>query len=281
MWYLKKNKGFTGVDVAISILIITVFISVISSLYINLYITNVDILRKEKAIGYATSILEKIDELYYDEVNNDNFKIIENSNGSKNIAGINIDRGYDVSVNIATYDPDNSDIDVVKNIDVKVSYEVGNKEKNINFTKIKEKENIFIPNIPDLKEGMVAVKYNSSNELIQTNIEDGSWYNYSDKKWAIAVMKNMVLSNGKVVDNADIYVWIPKFAYSGSNVEFIYGSGNKTVDKDGKLVNITSGYIIPNEFQNNEFGIWIKSSELNSNNASKVLNNSFYGPVKI
>ena len=35
MWYLKKNKGFTGVDVAISILIITVFIGVISYLYID------------------------------------------------------------------------------------------------------------------------------------------------------------------------------------------------------------------------------------------------------
>lgn len=281
MEYLKKNGGFTGIDIAMAILIITVFMSVISSLYINLYITNVDILRKEKAIGYATSILEKIDELYYSEVNSENFKVIKNSNGSESIAGINIDRGYNASINIVTYDPDNINIDVVKNIDLKITYEVGNKEKSIEFTKIKERENIFIPNIPDLKSEMVAVKYNSNDELIQTNFSDSSWYDYSDKRWAMAVMKNMVLSNGKVNDNADIYIWIPRFAYMGNNVEFIYGKGNKTVDKNGSLINISSDYVIPSEFSNDELGIWINIDELNSNNASKILNNSLYGPIKM
>lgn len=281
MKQLKKNDGFTGVDIALAVLIITIFMSVITSLYVNLYTSNVGILRKEKAIGYATGILEKIDELYYNEINNENFKIIENSDGSKSVAGINIDKGYNVNINIETYDPNNMNIDVVKTVNLKLSYEVGNKQQSIDFTKIKEKENIFIPNIPDLKDGMVAIKYNKNNELIQTNSTDISWYDYLDNRWAMAVMKNEVSNMGKVNGGATIYVWIPRFAYIENNVEFIYGKGNRTVDKNGNLINISPNYIIPNDFGENKSGIWIDISELNSNNASKILNNSIYGPIKM
>ncbi len=281
MKYLKKNNGFTGVDIALAVLIITIFMSVITSLYINLYTSNVEILRREQAIGYSISILEKIDELYYDEVNNENFKVIEKTNGKKSIAGINIDRGYDVDINIETYKPEDFDIDVVKTINLTLKYEVGNKQRKIDFMKIKEKESMVVPNIPELESGMVAAKYNSNNNLIQTNSADRNWYNYLNKKWAVAVMKSDITNSGNIISPATIYVWIPKFAYNGNNVEFIYGSGNKTVDKNGKLVDVSSGYVVPSEFSNNKSGIWISLSELDSNNVSKILNNSIYGPIEI
>ena len=281
MKYLKKNNGFTGVDIALAVLIITIFMSVITSLYINLYTSNVEILRREQAIGYSISILEKIDELYYDEVNNENFKVIEKTNGKKSIAGINIDRGYDVDINIETYKPEDFDIDVVKTINLKLKYEVGNKQRKIDFMKIKEKESMVVPNIPELESGMVAAKYNSNNNLIQTNSADRNWYNYLNKKWAVAVMKSDITNSGNIISPATIYVWIPKFAYNGNNVELIYGSGNKTVDKNGKLVDVSSGYVVPSEFSNNKSGIWISLSELDSNNVSKILNNSIYGPIEI
>lgn len=281
MEYFKKNNGFTGIDIALAVLIITIFMSVITSLYINLYTSNVEILRREQAIGYATSILEKIDELYYNDVNNETFNVVEKSNGKKSVAGIDIDSGYDVNINIEKYNPGDIDIDVVKTINLTVSYKVGNKQKNIDFTKIKEKENIVLPNIPELNSGMVAVKYNSNNELIQTNSNDSGWYNYFTRKWPMAVMKSDITNNGNVIGPATIYIWIPKFAYNGNNVEFIYGYGNKTVDKNNNLVNISSGYTIPDEFSGDKSGIWINSSELNSNNLSKILNNSIYGPIEI
>lgn len=281
MEYFKKNNGFTGIDIALAVLIITIFMSVITSLYINLYTSNVEILRREQAIGYATSILEKIDELYYNDVNNETFNVVEKSNGKKSVAGIDIDSGYDVNINIEKYNPGDIDIDVVKTINLTVSYKVGNKQKNIDFTKIKEKENIVLPNIPELNSGMVAVKYNSNNELIQTNSNDSGWYNYFAKKWPMAVMKSDVTNNGNIIGPATIYIWIPKFAYNGNNVEFIYGYGNKTVDENNNLVSISSGYTIPDEFSDDKSGIWINSSELNSNNLSKILNNSIYGPIEI
>ena len=131
MKYLKKNNGFTGIDIALAVLIITIFMSVIPSLYINLYTSNVEILRREQALGYAISILEKTDELYYNEVNNETFKVIEESNAEKSIAGIDIARGYDVNINIETYKPEDGDIDVVKTINLTLSYEVGNKQRKI------------------------------------------------------------------------------------------------------------------------------------------------------
>ena len=281
MKYLKKNNGFTGIDIALAVLIITIFMSVITSLYINLYTSNVEILRREQALGYAISILEKTDELYYNEVNNETFKVIEESNGEKSIAGIDIARGYDVNINIETYKPEDGDIDVVKTINLTLSYEVGNKQRNIDFTKIKEKENIIIPNVPDIDSGMVPVKYDSNNKLTKTTSTDKNWYNYFNKKWAMAVMKSDITNNGAIIGPATIYIWIPKFAYNGNNVEFIYGSGNRTVDKNGNLVDISSGYVVPSEFSNDKSGIWINSSEIDTNNASKILNNSVYGPIEI
>ena len=281
MKYLKKNNGFTGIDIALAVLIITIFMSVITSLYINLYTSNVEILRREQALGYAISILEKTDELYYNEVNNETFKVIEESNGEKSIAGIDIARGYDVNINIETYKPEDGDIDVVKTINLTLSYEVGNKQKSIDFTKIKEKENIIVPNVPDVDSEMVPVKYDSNNKLTKTTSTDKNWYNYFNKKWAMAVMKSDITNNGTIIGSATIYIWIPKFAYNGNNVEFIYGSGNRTVDKNGNLVDISSGYVVPSEFSNDKSGIWINSSEIDTNNASKILNSSVYGPIEI
>ena len=281
MKYLKKNNGFTGIDIALAVLIITIFMSVITSLYINLYTSNVEILRREQALGYAISILAKTDELYYNEVNNETFKVIEESNGEKSIAGIDIARGYDVNINIETYEPEDGDIDVVKTINLTLSYEVGNKQKSIDFTKIKEKENIIVPNVPDVDSEMVPVKYDSNNNLIKTTSTDKNWYNYLNKKWPMAVMKSDITNNGTIIGPATIYIWIPKFAYNGNNVEFIYGSGNRTVDKNGNLVDISSGYVVPSEFSNDKSGIWINSSEIDTNNASKILNSSVYGPIEI
>ena len=281
MKYLKKNNGFTGIDIALAVLIITIFMYVITSLYINLYTSNVEILRREQALGYAISILEKTDELYYNEVNNETFKVIEESNGEKSIAGIDIARGYDVNINIETYKPEDGDIDVVKTINLTLSYEVGNKQKSIDFTKIKEKENIIVPNVPDVDSEMVPVKYDSNNNLIKTTSTDKNWYNYLNKKWPMAVMKSDITNNGTIIGPATIYIWIPKFAYNGNNVEFIYGSGNRTVDKNGNLVDISSGYVVPSEFSNDKSGIWINSSEIDTNNASKILNSSVYGPIEI
>lgn len=279
MEQFKKNNGFTGIDIALAVLIITIFMSVITSLYVNLYTSNIDILRREQAVGYATSILEKIDELYYNEVNNENFEVNEESNGKKMIAGIEIDKGYNVDINIQTYNPENLDVDFVKTINLTINYEVGNKQKNVNFTKIKEKEEIVVPNIPDLENNeMIPVKYNSNNKLIKTNSNDKLYLN---KKWAIAVKKSDITNNGNVIEPATVYIWIPKFAYNGKNVEFIYGYGNKTVDKNGNLINISSEYEIPSEFSDGISGIWISLSEINSNNASKILNESIYGPIEI
>ena len=67
------------------------------------------------------------------------------------------------------------------------------------------------------------MKYDASHQLVQTSEKDSDWYQYTNKKWAMAVLKSDISDNGKVKTGAIVYVWVPRFAYFGKTVEFIYG----------------------------------------------------------
>lgn len=66
--------------------------------------------------------------------------------------------------------------------------------------------NIVKANAPILTQGMVPVKWSEEGELIETVVEDVTWYNYNDKQWA----------NAKTVDGS-LWVWIPRYEYKINN----------------------------------------------------------------
>ena len=139
---LKKEEGISGVDITIAIGIIIVFVSIIAVVYINLYMVNIGIERMQRATNYAVQILEKAEELDYDNVTEENFAPDTN----RNIQGINISKGYNVNITIEKYAPEDvEDVDVVKKIHVTVSYKVGKKEETVNLHKIKTREVINQP----------------------------------------------------------------------------------------------------------------------------------------
>ena len=55
---LKNNKGFTGVDVAVSLVILLVFIAFISALFYNVSTTTKRIERKTQATDIAIAFIE-------------------------------------------------------------------------------------------------------------------------------------------------------------------------------------------------------------------------------
>ena len=85
-------------------------------------------------------------------------------------------------------------------------------------------ENILNGAAPILDEGMISVVFDTTNgTLVKTiNKDNSNWYNYSEKKWANAVLvteesrSNYLNTSGVTVSEDDIlayYVWIPRYKY--------------------------------------------------------------------
>lgn len=125
---LKNNKGITGVDLTISIIVLTTFAGLIIGLMVNNYNVAIEIQKGANAMSYATMILEKVDEKAYEKVT-DNF-VQE--------LGDEISINSDYTVNLEVKQAD--DKDYVKQVTVKVTYTVNNEEKSLVIRKLKIKE---------------------------------------------------------------------------------------------------------------------------------------------
>ena len=285
--FLKNEDGASGIDIVISIGIISLFATIIAVTFSNLYTSNTNVRRTQIATNYAVKILERVDELYYSEVTAEEFQTTNLQNGKHQVSNIEIPKGYNVNVTISNY---NETLDVAKTISVNITYKVGQNNKTIEMQKVKKKEILTIPNKPVLAENMTPVKYvttskNSYNEqtneyttvteknLVKTTQNDETWYDYSSKRWALAIINN---------DETVIYAWIPRFAYyetgSGNDVKFIYANGQRYVN-DGNLTTLPASYNIHSDFLNDR-GFWINVSEINASEAANILNtNTRYGPM--
>lgn len=58
--HIKEEKGLTGIDIAISIILLTIFIATIGSLIANINLNSEKTERKTKATSYAVQEIEKI-----------------------------------------------------------------------------------------------------------------------------------------------------------------------------------------------------------------------------
>ena len=136
---IKSNKGFTGADVTVAVLIVTVFAGVIAALYQNYSLTSKQIERKAQAVDYAVQTIEEIKEnsaKYFDATNGPKEQItvydelIENT-GLKKVA------------TLKDYSMENAEAQTgyVKLVNVKIDYKVGNKEQSVELNTIISKEN--------------------------------------------------------------------------------------------------------------------------------------------
>ena len=85
-------------------------------------------------------------------------------------------------------------------------------------------ENILNGASPILDEGMIPIVFDTTNgTLVKTiNKDNSNWYNYSEKKWANAVLvtessrSNYLNTSGVTIQEDDIlgyFVWIPRYKY--------------------------------------------------------------------
>lgn len=127
-----NNKGITGVDITIAIIIIITFTGVIASLMFSIYNTSLNIQKGANADAYATMILEKVDEKSYDEVDENFIQML------KDDKEIEISDDYITELTIEPYT--DYQYELIKKVNLIIKYTVNKEEKKLNITKLKIKE---------------------------------------------------------------------------------------------------------------------------------------------
>ena len=137
---LKDNKGFTGVDISVSAIIIFISLSIIASTFYSLYVSGNGLKRNVIATDYAINILEKIQTMDYDSVyygstdlQNELDSLLIGNNGTISSSFIDGNyivtvNNYKITVNIENYSETNSlPNDFIKIIKVKIQYNLDKK----------------------------------------------------------------------------------------------------------------------------------------------------------
>ena len=149
---LSDNKGVTGADLSIAVVAIIIFVSIITSLFYNVYIMNQKTTRMSEATDIITTIFEKIDVMDYENVSLENNEkelsvylndYIDNENQSQSENVYKGKKGgYNVTLNIEKYneqDGNQDKEDIIKKITINVEYNVGNKTQSIEMSTLKVK----------------------------------------------------------------------------------------------------------------------------------------------
>lgn len=134
---IKSNKGIALTDVAIALIIITIFVGSITAAFYRVYY-NVMMSRADAlAVNYAVNIAEKIDEISYEEVSTENVNDIISSVQEKVV----VPEGYNAEITVENLiDIDATKKDIIKKVQIKVSYEYLEELKSYTIKKLKIKE---------------------------------------------------------------------------------------------------------------------------------------------
>lgn len=142
---VKNEKGLTGVDITISIVVMTIFMAMIANLIVNIKLNTQDIKRKSTATSYAVQEIEKIKAQGY--INDyDSMGInSEETLKDEDIYNNSEFSGYHKKVTIRDYvlviNNNTKTKDIVKEITVEISYKLGSKDKKIVISTYVSKEN--------------------------------------------------------------------------------------------------------------------------------------------
>lgn len=142
---VKSQKGFTGIDITIAIIVITLFVSIISVVFYNITISSKKIERKTEATYIAQDVIEKIKALNYDDViETVGTEPVEISEYKKSdtliIDNKEYDSAYTIEIKVKKYVPNsngqenNDSNDLVKIMNVNVLYKIGKEVENVELT---------------------------------------------------------------------------------------------------------------------------------------------------
>ena len=235
---MKSEKGFTGADLSIAVIIIVLFIGLIMTIFYQIYLSSSRIQRSTNANNLAISILEKIEAMSYEEVKEGNVTAegeYQIDNGASNtgttsdvLKGIFVPKGYTVGIRITNYNQTEGNEgkeDIIKIVKLEIKYKVGRKEEKLEMQTLKEKNKKKV-NSPKLAEGMTPIKWNGST-WEETTASDPQWYDYKDT--SITGADTSLWANAKTKDGS-MWVWIPRYSYC---IKSGYHCNGLTMNADG------------------------------------------------
>ena len=264
---LKQNKGIVATDALIAILIIALFTGLIATILYNIYISNTSLKRMTKANNYIIDILEYSDKLYYDDLTTstkmkqkydylDDAEVLsvpeeQDVERMWEIEGTK-DNGYNITVTLDKYKPDQNSFDLVRKITVTVKYKVGNRNQEIKISKVKSRENFDIPNKPDLslltvQEGDIVYRIKEQNQTyVVCEESDENWYKYNLDDPDASITAKVIITDdeleiGDTVSEQDyeILQWIPRFVEDlEENKIFLYSNTNSYIEENAQGMQI-------------------------------------------
>ena len=124
-----NEKGITGIDLTIGIVVLSIFTGVIVSLMLNAYSTSIEVKKSANAMAYATIILEKVDEKSFEDVNDSFVAYLEA------LGEVDISDDYTITFNTQVLEEN-----LFKKATITVSYDVNDEQKSITINKLRIKE---------------------------------------------------------------------------------------------------------------------------------------------
>lgn len=129
----KENKGISLVDVITAMLILTLFVGVISSLYYQLAYHTSAIRMNALAVNYAVKIAEATDKMTYEEVEESLNETLKET--------YQFPDSIDANITVQKYSDENEGKqDVIKIVTIKVDYEFAKEQRTYEIKKLKIKE---------------------------------------------------------------------------------------------------------------------------------------------
>lgn len=151
---MKNQKGYTGVDIAISVVVITIFIALIGTLVFNFNSGSDEMEYKSKALDYAINEIERLKAL---DINDQEIIDFETATSNDTAAENEIldenDKGTGYYIKIEVVDASSEDImsegdlgnreripGLVKEVTVIVTYQFRNQTKSVELSTIVAKD---------------------------------------------------------------------------------------------------------------------------------------------
>lgn len=123
-----------GVDIVVSIVVLSLFAGVIAGMFAELFMQNISIRMDAMAVNYAVIILEDTDRLPYAEVTTEN---LMNNVQDRYYMSDN----YTANIEVTNYsDIDKTKEDIIKIVKVTISYQLRDQEYSYTVQKLKIKE---------------------------------------------------------------------------------------------------------------------------------------------
>lgn len=143
---IRSQKGYTGIDIAISVIVITIFISLIAVLIYRFNSSSNEVQLKSKATEIAIDEIEKVKAAGFKAYEEMDQTTKEDKEGNSLVnQSVEEEHGFYKTISVEDYtDTENNEdkiSNLVKRVTVTISYMVKGQEQQVSLSTILSKEN--------------------------------------------------------------------------------------------------------------------------------------------